>query len=48
MLVGCCLAHGMLTRYLDGKVLQGAAEYNWKRICVLFLESELAKVRRMK
>ena len=48
VLVGCSLAHGTLTRYLDGKVLQEAAESVWNGICVLFLESGLAKVRRMK
>ena len=48
MLVGCSLAHGMLTMYLGDKVLQKVAESIWKGICVLFLESGFAKVSRMK
>ena len=38
----------MLERWLDGSVLQEAAESIWKGICVLWQESELFKSCRTK
>lgn len=37
------LALGMLVRWLDGKVLQEAAESIWKGICLLMRESRFLK-----